>query len=435
VRSLKWVVDRQPLVSALRLSACEDIAKSKTAGDKRKRVKMSSVVAGLSLPALTELDCSSCAALTDAILHDIVAGCPMIEKISLYSCGQHHDSTISATGMGSIADHCPRLLDINLGQLNIGDHLGVGLRVGGVGGVFDEGFRRLGAGCPLLRVVKCEYASDLSDTGIAHLSAGCPALRVLDLNGVHHLTDASCRSLAGGCPQLENISLDLVGSATGWDWVVTSAGIRSLVAGCKQIKRLTIGGDGVDGEVLSVVARGCPCLESLALSDSGAGLDAGLAAIAEGCVMLKEFSVWGNQHLSNRGVACLTRGRCVLNDVSIDQCPRVTSQGVVLMLQGPGCALTDFGISLGSATDIVLACVAERCPMLKVLRLEGEPGVTAGGLASVLACCPRLAKADGAGGDDCGVGVYRCNGITQAHVDGWKIHYPRVLIRYQGGWF
>jgi hypothetical protein len=53
--------------------------------------------------------------------------------------------------------------------------------------------------------------------------------------------------------------------------VVTCAGVRSLVAGCRQIKRLSIGGDGVDGEVLSVVARGCPCLESLTLADTGGG--------------------------------------------------------------------------------------------------------------------------------------------------------------------
>ena len=432
VRSLKWVADRQPRVRVLHLSDCNnDIAGSKNAGDPRRRVKMSSVVAGLSLPALTELDCSGCAALTDAILHDIVAGCPNIEKISLYSCGQHWDCTISAKGLGSIADHCPRLVDINLGQLNNANADWAGLRAGEVGVVFDEGFRRLGAGCPLLRVVKSEYASDLSDAGIAHLAAGCPSLRVLHLDGVHHLTDASCRSLAAGCPLLEDVAISLKGSEKGWHWVLSSAGLRSLVAGCKQIKRLTIGGGGLDGEMLSVVARGCPCLEELTLSGSGLGLDAGLAAIADGCVLLKEFSAWGNECLTDRGVACLTRGRCVLSSVNIDQCPQVTSQGVVLMLQGPGCALTVFGIGLGCATDAVLACVAERCPMLKVLRLEQASGVTARGLAQVLARCPRLAKADGAGGDDCGVGVYRCDGITQADVDGWERQYPRVLIRYQ----
>ena len=95
----------------------------------------------------------------------------------------------SATALGWIAQHCPRLLAVRLDLTHVAD---------------DDAWADLARALPNLRSV---WLRGANDARVGALAQHCPALQALDVAGCSAVSDASVARLARGCPQLSELSV------------------------------------------------------------------------------------------------------------------------------------------------------------------------------------------------------------------------------------
>ena len=101
-----------------------------------------------------------------------------------------------------------------------------------------------------------------------------------------------------------------------------------------RLKKLDVGFCPlVDGAVFRI-ARNCPGLVALALTDCGDITDAGVVAVARGCPSLKVLNLRGCRHVSDAALGALGRGCAGLGVLTLAHCKRVSDNGVFGLVSG-----------------------------------------------------------------------------------------------------
>ena len=181
--SLKWIAspERQSTVTVLKFCAGGGFDDDKP--KKKGRIKFKHAVkGGPRFEYVRELDFNGNHDVTSDIVLALVSACPNVENISLQSLGNQcgfgggiGDSTIAAIGQ-----HCVKLKELDLSQLNIGDEMA----------------RNPG---PFRPQKKALHA----------IVTGCPALETLYL-GAYDVTDEDFKDIGNSCLSLRKLVLDLV---------------------------------------------------------------------------------------------------------------------------------------------------------------------------------------------------------------------------------
>ena len=206
--------------------------------------------------------------ITDKVVSAITTCCTQLEELAL--SGADNDN-LSAAGIASIGQHCPRLR------------------------VFDVSTGSDG-GCP----------DAITDGSIAAIASGCPQLQELRIHSVDSkLSDASLLALRDSCPQLEKLSLD---SAEG----MSPASLLALIESHSfvSLRFEEIGPAAVTDELVMALAKNAPRLVDLALGDGHycrnqnlpVVLDASWNALTQGCPLLEDVACngeWSKAALEN----------------------------------------------------------------------------------------------------------------------------------------
>ena len=190
-------------------------------------------------------------------------------------------------------------------------------------------------------------------------------LRVLKITNVEYFDDLDLKKVSIRCPHL--VSLDLLYCMPH----VTNAGIKAIASKCKHLQFINLTGTLVNDAGVMNLAKGCPHLKSIKLEGCGV-CDFSLEQLGKYC-----------HHLQSIDVSCC----------------RITDQGVIKLVQG--CPhLQSLNLRTRTPlyqrepnediTDVSMMEVGRCCSFLKLLNVEGCPGITDVGVAAVVKGCPHI---------------------------------------------
>lgn len=183
----------------------------------------------------------------DTLVRAACAAGPGLLKLSLFSCTQ-----LTNAGLSRIAGACPRLREVYLPRIPIGD------------------------------VVVRELVDGCGQTLIKLAIGSCPQLT------------ADCLvAMCGKVPRLEMLAI------LNNEWVTDDAVVK-LLRTTPRLNFLGVLGTAVTDDTMLAVAEACPGMEKLLVQRCPIS-DAGLLAVAEGCPKLKVVNVTGCEQITEEG--------------------------------------------------------------------------------------------------------------------------------------
>lgn len=215
--------------------------------------------------------------------------------------------------------------------------------------------------CPLVAVRLRGTAMD--DAGVSFLANAATSLQVLDLRDCSRVGAAALRSLSERRAPLRELLLD----------------------GCGRVDDAALACLAPQGPTAAPAAT----LRRLSLRACAAVTDQGLAALARRCHRLRTLDLAGCAAVSDPGVAAIAAANPDLRDLSLAAAFAVPG---VRPARGPRVGARAHAFhGVPAVTSAALAALADACPSLTALRIDGCRGVDDRGVAAVLARCPRLA--------------------------------------------
>ena len=261
--------------------------------------------------------------------------------------------------------------------------------------ITDAGLRSVGTNCHALVTIDVSHAKNVTDVGISSLSLGCPNLRHVKFHGVFMLSDPrlsapkkgakleawqaviGVAALAEHCSFIE--TLDLSGcfrlNIALHQYVSTFHHLTVLnLAGCNQ----------TNPEALSAVAKGCPLLVELNLSDCGKALNnKSVQAFAVHCKSLRVLALCRCTHISGGAMKAIS-SFSKLEKLDLTGCKTLTDTMLVYFTEGDKLPLlrTLSLVDVPAVTDSLLTWLSIKTQIILCLAVKGT-AITVKGVKSV----------------------------------------------------
>ena len=274
--------------------------------------------------------------------------------------------------------------------------------------VSDARFKELVECCPKLEDVDLSHCFSISDVGVASLVRLCPGLHTLSISGTH-VTEKGLASFGEDCRNMKKINLEGL--------AISDTGLQKIAKVFPNLEDVDLSRCPTitDVEVASLVLL-WPGLHTLDLSRTQV-TDTGLASLGEGCRALKKISLY-RLEISDSGLLKIAQGCPWLEDVDLERCSSITDVGATSLAQlcprlhtlslegthvtetgldriGEGCkALKTLNISGLEISDSGLLKIAQGCPWLEDVDLERCSSITDVGATSLAQLCPGLRSLD-----------------------------------------
>jgi len=258
-------------------------------------------------------------------------------------------------------------------------------------GLTDTDLTALVKRYPKFASLNLRGCSDLTDDGIAEIAAHCKDLTHLNLNRCEQISHFGIAEIAANCPELRSLSL-----RNNITLVTNAALVAALVAigtGCPKLTSLDLTGiELMDAEIAAIIAR-CPNLTSLWLLSCHNLAAASFAAIAR-CRRLTSLDVSFNSDLKDVAFAsALDIGFPELTSLDLIDCRELTAGGIAaLVARCP--KLASLNLAVNDLTNTDIDTIATGCPGLTFIDLGGNGTLSLRGIVALITRCPRLASID-----------------------------------------
>jgi F-box/leucine-rich repeat protein 2/20 len=294
---------------------------------------------------LEQLDISQCTLLTDAGLERITKGCPMLKSLNISKCIQ-----ITETGLKSSIARLPLLTSLKLGYKGDGSFECST-------SVTDSVIRIIAQNLPMLKELYISESHKITDSSMVSIAEGCSQLEVLDISFCEQITDVGLKSIAGGCAMLKSLNADSC----------NNSGLINNISRLSLLQSLNLSRSGATDAVVEIIVQNLLLLTDLNISLCDNVTESSLASIAGSIVGLQlKVLICGGSHkndITDTGLISIAKTCSQLEVLDINYCQLIT--------------------------DISLESIAEGCPMLKSLSMEGAP-ITDAGVKSIAEGCPML---------------------------------------------
>ncbi|KAI4376896.1 hypothetical protein MLD38_014603 [Melastoma candidum] len=139
---------------------------------------------------------------------------------------------------------------------------------------------------------------------------------------------------------------------------LTSLGFRAIARCCPSLKTLSISNlSSIGDEGLLEIANGCSQLEKLDLNRCSSLSDRALVALAKNCPNLTDINIDSCPNLGNESLQSIGQYCPNLRSIAIKDCPRVGDQGVASLVSQAGRFLSKLKLQSLDVTDVSLAVV------------------------------------------------------------------------------
>lgn len=263
------------------------------------------------LPLLKNLDLSRCDGLES--FEPIIA---LLQRCTDFQSLNLMFLNVTDADLIRIAECCPNLRDLNLGQ---------------TGELTDLSMSRLAQTCPELRSLDVSFCQEISDRSITRLLDKCPYLTSLDLSSCDEICyywlmcDEKCY------PNFESLTFKNGVNVTDWT-------IIKLAHKCVNLSYLDLSDcTEVSDKSIVVLARNCPKIRSLNLSytdgsDNSKITDVSMLALSEGCNNLRTLNISWCWKITTKGIAALGKGCPYLEDLRMIQLESFDDEGMSMCI-------------------------------------------------------------------------------------------------------
>ena len=346
--------------------------------------------------SLRVLNLRCCCHVGDAAVLAVSQHCPDLQSLDVSRDDMKHRITdVGLLALGersSLLERlavagCEMVTDAGVDWLSRGCRALKALDLGGCSKVTNAGMRNLGERCKLLETLNLCHLKRLSDVGVRYVANACRDLKDLNLRGVCMLSDCMKRdfrfeglqALARSCAALQ--SLNLSGC-----FQVSTLALRAIASGCGGLKALRLGScPRLTPRGIAAILDGCASLELLAMSGCGACVtDALLRPLARARTALVTVELAGSEKLSAAGVRAIARGCPRLARLDLSNCRLINDDAMLALAEAsfrPGLRhllLTNDR----RVTDAGLSWLSDGNPTLRTLSVAGT-GCSAAALAAV----------------------------------------------------
>eukprot|EP01116_Phalansterium_solitarium_P006981 TRINITY_DN19431_c0_g1_i1.p1 TRINITY_DN19431_c0_g1~~TRINITY_DN19431_c0_g1_i1.p1 ORF type:complete len:844 (+),score=241.21 TRINITY_DN19431_c0_g1_i1:225-2756(+) len=214
--------------------------------------------------------------------------------------------------------------------------------------------------------------------GLKAFKAGFESIEELDLSGTDRMWDSSLGVIGKGCPRLR--SLDVA------SWTMFGTGLKLLAANCATLECLCLAHCNVTDKSLEPLQK-CTTLRQLDVGYSKVS-DDGLAALSAACTRLSHLRLAGCQ-IRGPGLEQVARSCPCLEAVDLTDC-EVTCSELMPFVRVAACLQAlriDKTEHLG---DAALRAVADCCRALRRFSAADAADVTDAGLSHLETGCPLL---------------------------------------------
>lgn len=157
---------------------------------------------------------------------------------------------------------------------------------------------------------------------------------------------------------------------------ITDSGLRAIARGCPSLQALSLSNvPSVGNEGLSEIGSGCQQLEKLELHQCHGISDKGLVALAKGCPKLTDLTLESCSKIGNESLQALALHCPNLTSISIRYCPLVGDQGITHLLSGTSYSLSKLKLQGINVTDMSLAVIGHYGKALTEVVLDNLPNV------------------------------------------------------------
>ncbi|KAL9255986.1 EIN3-binding F-box protein 1-like protein [Drosera capensis] len=160
---------------------------------------------------------------------------------------------------------------------------------------------------------------------------------------------------------------------------VTNQGLKDIARGCPSLKVLSVSDiSSIGDEGLCEIANGCRLLKELELINISSISNDGLIAIAEKCPELKFLTLDSCANVRNETLQALAWVRSQLESITIKDSPLIGDLGVTSLLSPPIPTLTKVKLHGLMISDVTLASIGLYHSSIKNLSLNRINAVTKG---------------------------------------------------------
>lgn len=192
----------------------------------------------------------------------------------------------------------------------------------------DSGVESIAKGCHSLQSIKLELCRKLFNNGSLNgLAFNYSKLESLNLNCCANFTDDCLIDLAKGCPHLSCIDL------TNGQYI-TDDGLEELVKGCRQINEIVLSNCyRITDDGLISLANNLPRLQMIDLTRCRDITDRSIAVLAKKCPELIHIDFNRCRNVTNRGLEYIASGCHQLEYINVNRLRRISDQGLAGMVQ------------------------------------------------------------------------------------------------------
>lgn len=238
-----------------------------------------------------------------------------------------------------------------------------------------------------LRFLTLQMCGKITDTELKHLSDRCTQVQELDLDGPFLCSDDGLKSL---------FELPLKSLRIAHAEKMTGASLEELVLKCSNLQHLSLEYCGRLKDGAQVVS-GLGNLKSLSLNHIGGMTNESLMKIIESVGgNLKLLSLNGCNHMSDEVLVMIAKECPNLADLSLSDAPALTGQGFSVFFTASKAHFKSFSIhrNVTLPDSVIISLVNQHGSALEVLNLNGLDELTGHALTTLAVSCPRLLELD-----------------------------------------
>jgi hypothetical protein len=238
----------------------------------------------------------------------------------------------------------------------------------------------LAMSCPDVNILDLSSCRSISNAAIASL-VQCRALKKLNLDCNDQLTDAAFAGLSEVCwPKMEILNLSYLR-------LISDAIFVSLARACPSLVEVRLNRTNVTDEALSSLCQLCPSILELSISNCPNVTDRSLVAISEHLPSLFVLKCTGNEAITNDGIEKLVAKCHSIKTLRIYRCRSISDRSVLQ--------------------------IADHCPALEFLDVDGNDRITAVSLSIVAKLCLKLKTVN-------------MRSLHQESMDSLRLHFPHI---------
>lgn len=263
------------------------------------------------------------------------------------------------------------------------------------------------------------YAGCISDIGIHAIATNCKKLKNLNISirkSSNEITPLGIRELVTNCKELQSLEMrHFDNSDNSWLDDIATIGLKLIaldVSGCT----------GVTNDKLNKILKDCPNLERLSVTSNQ--VSNAMFDNIEHCLNLKHIHL-ESWNTNDQTLAILARICPKLESIDISNTREISKEGIASLAQ-----FTNLQVLKICRIAIPLEEIAKYCPNLRNLIAVGCREVTDAGLKTLGKACPKLQEIDvSLAGHFYEGNVPRTN-LTYEGIVAFEKLYPKVKVTH-----